>query len=307
MQADKQYRSETDTGTLGAISVISRPSGTTVEKKPEGRSAFRLPQQLRLHRALIQSGWTGRIDELNDSARANQSAHEPILITTNDTILAGFGRWRAAILDGSEAVECIQYSLSDDEALQFILAHHYPQPGWNDFIRICLALNLELYFQKKALDNLRAGGKYKGSATLPQVRPIDVRHEIAQVAGVGDRNVSKVKEILKSAHPRLIDALRDTSLSINRALQWCGLPKGEQLKRFIDYRMERATDKTIRRYIKEDNVCHKALEVLNTLRQQEARAPGSVLVRTSQNKQTVVVVGRDVIANASPRSEAKTL
>ena len=209
-------------------------------------------------------------------------------------------------LGGSEAVECIQYSLSEDEALQFILAHHHPQRGWNDFIRICLALKLEPYFQEKALENLRAGGRYKGSATLPEARHIDVRHAVAQVAGVGDRNVSKVKEILNSAHPRLIDALRDSTLYINRVFQWCSLPKGEQLKRFIDDSMERATDKTIRRYIEEDSG-YEAIGILNVLQQQEAHAPGSVLVRTSRNRRTVILVGRDAIANLHSQCELKTL
>ena len=40
------------------------------------------------------------IDEFNDAARLkDQSVPVPILITTNGTILAGFGRWRKALFD----------------------------------------------------------------------------------------------------------------------------------------------------------------------------------------------------------------
>jgi hypothetical protein len=78
---------------------------------------------------------------------------------------------------------------------------------WNAFIRIRLALTLEPYFQKRGLDNMRAGGKYKGSANLPEAQHIDVRQELASAAGVGTRNVSNVKTILRNAHPRLITAL----------------------------------------------------------------------------------------------------
>ena len=51
-------------------------------------------------------------------------------------------------------------------------------------------LKLEPFFQQKALDNMRAGGKYKGLGNLPEAGHIDVRQEIAGAAGVGARNVS---------------------------------------------------------------------------------------------------------------------
>ena len=131
-------------------------------------------------------GWIGVIDELNDAARlTNQSVTEPILITTNGTILSGFGRWRLAVFDGRHEINCIEYPLSEDEALQFILTHHQTRRGWNAFVRICLALTLKPYFQQRALDNMRAGGKYKGLANLPEAQRIDVRQEIASAAGVG--------------------------------------------------------------------------------------------------------------------------
>ena len=80
-----------------------------------------------------------------------------------------------------------------------------------------MALTLESYFEQKALDNMRAGGKYKGSANLPKAHHIDVRQQIADLAGVGARNVSNVKTILQAAHPRLIEALRDGALTMASA------------------------------------------------------------------------------------------
>jgi hypothetical protein len=115
---------------------------------------------------------------------------------------------------------CIEYPLSEDESLQFILSHHQTRCGWNAFVRIRLALTLEPSLQQRALDNMRAGGRYKGSASLPEAQHIDVRQEIAWAAGAGARNVSNVKSILEVAHPRLIEALRDNTLTINRATQF---------------------------------------------------------------------------------------
>ena len=277
--------------------------------RSEGRPVVRSPEQLRLHPALKELSWTGVIDEFNDAARLkDQSVPELILITTNGTILAGFGRWQSAVFDGRHEIHCIEYPLGEDEALQFIIRHHQPQRGWNAFIRICLALELELSFQQRARDNMRAGGKYKGLANLPEAQHIDVRQEIANIAGVGagGRNVGNVKTILEVAHPRLLEALRDGKLTINRAVQWCKLPKAQQVEQFIRYIEERATNKVIRRFIarpKEEKIRPDVATVLDVLQHQEARQPGSVAVRVGRHKRTVVLIGQDLFGEPHSQKE----
>src|ERR1019366_7947350 len=102
-------------------------------------SGHSFPGQLQLHCALDELGWTGVIDEFNAANRLKeQSVPEPILITTNGTVLAGFGRWRSALFDDLHEINCIEYPLTENEALQYIISHHHPQRGWNDFVRICL-------------------------------------------------------------------------------------------------------------------------------------------------------------------------
>jgi ParB-like chromosome segregation protein Spo0J len=287
------------------------PFNPTAIARPWGRPVTRFPGQLRLHRALDELGWTGVIDEFNEAARQpNQSLPEPILITTNGIILAGIGRWRAAVFDGRQELNCIEYSLGDDEALRFILTHYGIRRGWNPYVRIFLALTWELSFQEKARDNMRAGGKLKGSANLPKAEHIDVRHEIARAAGVGTRNVSHVKTILKAAHPRLREALRDGMLTINRAVQLCKLPRAEQLEQFIRYSEERATNKVIRRTMarpKEEKISPNVVTVLDTLQNEEARRPGSVAVRIGRQKRTVVVIGQDLFAGFYSQKEPKLI
>ena len=96
---------------------------------------------------------------------------------------------------------------------------------------------------------MRAGGKYKGLATLPEAQHIDVRQEIASAVGVGARNVSNVKTILKNAHPRLIAALFNGALTINGAMPFCKLPQAEQLEHFIRQSEDREINKVIRRSV----------------------------------------------------------
>jgi hypothetical protein len=272
----------------------------------EGRVVVRSPQQLRPHPALDELGWSG-VDELNVAARLkNQSVPEPILITTNGTILAGFGLWRLAVFERRHELHCIEYPLSEDESLKFILTYHQTRRGWNDFVRICLALKLELYFQQRARDNMSAGGKYKGSANLPEAHRIDVREEIARIGGVCPRNVSNVKKIREVAHPRLKEALQDGTLKINRAMQFCKLPRAEQLEQFIRYSEERATNKVIRRSIarpKEEKTSLDVAAVLDALQQQEVRQPGSVTVRVGRHKRTVVLIDQDLFAEPHSQKE----
>jgi hypothetical protein len=265
----------------------------------------RTSNQLRLHPALAEIGWTGVIDGFNEATRSkDQSVSEPTLITTNGTILAGFGRWRLALFDDRHEINCIEYSLSEEEALQFIISHHQPQSGWNKYIRICLTLKLEPYFQQRARDNMRAGGKYKGLANLPEAQHINVRQEIARVAGVGARSVSNIKTIREIAHPRLEEALRDGTLTIDRAIQFCKLPRAEQLEQFIRYSEERATNRVIRRTIarpKEEKASLDVVAVLDALRRQEVRQPGSVEVRVGRHKRTIVLISQDL--SAGPHSQ----
>jgi hypothetical protein len=178
-----------------------QPFNPTAMSRLEGRPVVRSPKQLRLHRALEELGWTGAIDEFNDAARLkDRSAPVPVLVTTNGTILAGFGRWRSAVFDGRHEIDCIEYPIREDESLRFTLAYHQTRCGWNAFVRVRLALALEPNLQQRALDNMRAGGRSKGSANLPETQHIDVREEIARIAGVCPRYVSNVKSILEVAH-----------------------------------------------------------------------------------------------------------
>jgi hypothetical protein len=274
-----------------------------------GRPVVRLPEQLRLHRALDELGWTGLTEEINKAARLkHESVPEPILITSDGTILAGFGPVRLAIFDGRREIPCIEYPLSDEEALRFILTYHRPQRLWNAFVRIRLALTQEPSLQQKALDNMRAGGKEKGSANLRNLRPVDSLQEIASLAGVGTRNVSNVKTILQIAHPRLISALRDGTLTINGAMQLCKLPPAEQLQQFVRSCEERVIKKLIRRAValpKEEKNRPDVLAVLDALQQQEAQQPGSVDLRIVPLQHTVVLIGQDLLNEIVSQKELK--
>jgi hypothetical protein len=72
-----------------ALDVISRDLRSfnpITTNRRGGHPVLRSPEQLRLHRALDEFGWTGGMEELNHAARLkDRSAPEPVLITTNGT------------------------------------------------------------------------------------------------------------------------------------------------------------------------------------------------------------------------------
>jgi hypothetical protein len=288
---------------------LSSPFNPSAMSRQPGRPVVRRPEQLQVHPALVEVGWTAAIDELNDAARlSRQAMSEPILVTSNGAILAGFGLWRLATFEGRKEIPCIEYVLDEDESLQFILSHHRSRRGWNNFVRIRLALRLEPVLRQKALDNMRAGGKYKGSATLPDLERVDVRQQIATIAGVGARNVSNVKTILQVAHPRIIEALTDGTLTINRAVQICKSPRDEQLEQLIRHTTERATAKVIRQSLtqrgKQEGSSTDLTKVLDALRRQEMRQPGSITITLSARNHSAVLIGRDLLSQSISQAES---
>ncbi len=294
-----------DRGEPGSCPADHRPH--LVRSHAEARLVVRSAENLRLHTVLRDLDVIDVVEELNDAARLkDQFAAEPILITTNGTILAGFGRWRLAVFEHWHEIPCIEYQLTDDESLQFMLSHHQTRRGWNAFFRIRLALTLEPYFQQRALENMRAGGKCKGLANLPEAQHIDVRQEIASAAGVGARNVSNVKAILKNAHPRVMAALLNGTLTINGAMPFCKLPMAEQLELFIRHIEGREINKVIRRSIaqpRQEKTTASVATLLDALRQQEARGPGSVVVQVGRFRHTVILLGQDLLRGPYSQKE----
>ncbi len=279
-------------------------SQATQMNRLKWRAVVRSSDQLRLHPALHELGLSG----LFCSDQSNPHISEPVLITTNGVVMTGFRQLLGALVGKPADVDCFEQSISDDEALQFILRHHCTQSNWNAFNRIRIALKLEPALKLKAIANFRARGNDNGLANLPKAEYLDVRREIGRAAGVGGRNVSKVKEILNRAHPRLIDALRDGRLSIHRAAQLCVLPRAEQLNRFTDQASEQAISKLIRQSIVHIEGTPKEFDtktILNTLLQRERQQPGSVEVRPSRFPRTIVLLDRGLFDWLPSQPETK--
>jgi hypothetical protein len=259
-----------------------------------GQTALRPPSALHLHPAFNELNLAGWL--INSELKGKpQNAHEPILITQASIILGGFAEWHAAVCAGQPEINCVEFALNADEALQLVLTLHRPR-NWNDFTRTELALEQEQYFQSKAVANQIAGGKHKGLANLPKAQHIDVREKIADLADVCSRTVGNVKTILKKAHPAVVEALHNGTITINRAVQLCGFAKCDQVEELARLLAKGPNRKVNREYIDKLQAETFGADIgafLANLQQFEAANPGSVEVHSGTGKKTLVILGKD--------------
>jgi hypothetical protein len=273
---------------------VTQVYGNALQCQP----VVRPPEDLHVHPALRELTCMDVTLELNEAERVRHYAKGPILITSEGTILSGFGCWQSALLHGEREIQCFEYVLRQEDSLQFILIHHKPKRGWNAFVRTRLALTLEPQFQRRAIENMRDGGKYKGTANLPNLQHLDVRRRLAEIAGVGARNVSNVKIILGAAHPRLITALDTGALTINKALALCKLPRAKQLDAFTQLIEERAINKVIRLALtrnRPQGPSPNAASTLAAFQLCESSHPGSVVVRRGRSGRTTISVADELL------------
>ena len=212
-----------------------------------GRLVTCRPDELRPHPSYIRHNLAVHACQLSAVAELGDlTFREPLVITQDHIILDGFARWAFARLQGRSTLACIEYEMSEEEALQNLLQRHRRSSGLNDFIRICLGLDLEPFLKAKGRTKQQAGGQNKGSSILTEAQRLDVRKEIARIAGVSVGNITKVKQLTTTAHSDIIKALREKELSIHRAWLWSKLPPEEQREKLWLNQSKRGIGKTIR-------------------------------------------------------------
>jgi hypothetical protein len=126
---------------------------------------------------------------------------EPLIVTSQGTIIDGLKRWVVARERRIVTLPCVKLAISDDEALDQILARASAKNWWNRYRRICLALTREEALRERACENQRAGGRKKDPSTLTGAQQIEVRKEISRMASAGTGSVTKVKKIRPRAVP----------------------------------------------------------------------------------------------------------
>ena len=215
-----------------------------------GQLVTRRLDELRPHPSFARHQLNVPVAALSVAAsQADLGLREPIVITADKVMLKGYAQWQLATLQGWQTVPCIEYTLSEEEALHWLLQSHRRSHILHDFARIVLALDLEPWLQEKARSNQRTGGQNKGSSTLAKAARLDVRSQVAAAAAVSSGNVTKVKQLRELAHPDVLEALRLGELSIHRAWQWRNLPPKQQAERLFQHQGAKGVRRTIRQLV----------------------------------------------------------
>ena len=229
------------------------PRGTQIEKcgaEPPPKLVNRCLGELRPHPSYVQHRLSPSADQLSALAALGEIAfREPIVITANGQIVDGYARFELAQRQRRETVLCLEYDLSEEEALRWLIQRHRPSKSLSAVNRTLLALDLEPSLQETARANQQLGGQNKGSSSLTEANRVEVQSKIAIFAGVSSRNVGKVKQ-LKSADPTILGATKAEEISIHRAWQWSHLSGPQQLRELEKYRSRKGTNVTSRRLIR---------------------------------------------------------
>ena len=174
---------------------------------------------------------------------------EPIAITSKGIIVDGYARFELARRERRETLLCLEYELSEEEALRWLLYRHRPSQGQSAFNRALLALDLEPSLKETARVNQQWGGQNKGSSSLTEAQTVNVRSKVAADADVSAGTLEKVRAILNSADREIREATKTEEISIHKASLWCSLPAPQQLKELEKYRSRKGINQTSRRLI----------------------------------------------------------
>jgi len=155
------------------------------------------------------------------------------IIMLDGKILDGRNRWLACQQLGiaHREVKFDQLKLGTDNPASFVWSHNamrrHLTPG-------------QLSFAYEELANLGWGQKQSGNGEIQDEIPSKTLGEVAKEAGVSKATLSKARVVRKKGTPKVAEAVKDGSLTINAAERIAQLPEEEQEEIMADPKPETA-------------------------------------------------------------------
>ena len=149
--------------------------------------------------------------------------YSPIIVNEDMVIIDGHNRQALCEKHGLPYTMAV-FSFEDMlEAKQWALDTQKGRRNLEKWELGKIALKLKPEIEAKAKANMAAGGQNfrpseaeEGSATLPNLPPVDTRKELADSVGLGERTMGKVMQIDEHAPAAVKEALDKKELSINQ-------------------------------------------------------------------------------------------
>jgi hypothetical protein len=204
-------------------------------------------------------------------------------------VVQGYARLELARRQGRQTILCLEYDLTDEEALRWLIQSHRPSRGLNSYSRVLLALDLEPSLQERARANQQAGGQSKGSSHLTEAH----RRE--------------------TAHPRVELAVRSGEISIHKGWQWSRFSPEQQSHHLEEYRNRKGTNQTSRRLI-EKHVAKRSPtqlfpatlgSLLKTIVPDRSAALDSIVVTEVDAPGNIAYLTKDALSNLRSIEESK--
>jgi hypothetical protein len=187
------------------------------------------PRDLHPHPSLERYGIATTTAEHNRIAQQDAAAfQEAVEITTTGTILDGYPQWKAALDAHCSRILCIEYPLTDEQAIEWLLRRHRRRNGWNSYCRIVVVLELEKRFRQDVANQRADGQKKESLSDLTKGEEMHVRSKLAKLAGVCEAYIDYVKQLRKEAHPSIVQALERGEITIYWAWTLLTFSKSEQ-------------------------------------------------------------------------------
>jgi len=153
--------------------------------------------------------------ELLEESILSEGCRDPLIVWEEQSIL----------LDGHQRKEiCERHKLPFETkglsfpdrgaARQWMIQNQLGRRNLPPFVRAELALQLKEYYDAKAAMNKALNGK---GLTIPNGHKVETPKFLADVAGIGETNMSKVIRLVKEAPPETLQRLRIGEVSINSA------------------------------------------------------------------------------------------
>lgn len=206
--------------------------------------------QVRPHESYVKHRLAVSAAQLSALIAVGENAlRQPILVTRTGTIIDGCARWELAKRQQRQTILCLEYEISEEEALRWFIQIHLPSKGINSFCRAQLASDLEPSLRETSRTNQQKGGQIKGSSTLTEAQKVDSRAELAKIARVSTGQFTKAKQVSAFAPSPVQDAVNAGEISVHMAWQWKRSSAQEQLKNLEELRSRKGTNRTSRRLI----------------------------------------------------------
>lgn len=159
------------------------------------------------------------------------------IILWDDYIIDGHNRFKIATEHGLSYQTKTKEFQNKNDVREWMINNQFGRRNLSNYQRSVLALELESVFSARAKENLKASGENFGkgpqiSANPIEIKPIETRKELANIAKVSHDTIARVK-VLEAKAPEEIKAkLRTGEVSINQAYQ--EIKKEEKRDRIAD-------------------------------------------------------------------------